>query len=875
MEDLPAGNAGSSGSPSQSQPAAGRFTARDGVLGWLEAVRKRTPVYGAGSIDCGAQDVALYGRRRTWLGVPHQDEVRLPLEGVRNVTQDGTCLEFDYSKPYRLKRRIRFVAQSEPAAREVAARLPAAQTPGFKEQWSQLRDFKARLAEIGGRTWVTPSLVLVNLAIFAAMAVSARRLGGFDANFLLGWGANFGAFTVNGQWWRLLTCLFVHLNLLHLLVNLWALWNAGRLAERLYGSAAFLFLYFASGLLGSLASIAWQPANASAGASGAIFGVLGAHLAFLARRNSGIPRQMVRAHWFSTLVFVLFNLINGALTPGIDNAAHVGGLAGGLTLGWILFRPLEREARQEFPFHKSVAAVFVLGAAVLLALGQVLGLGSQLTSTEQYLRGHDWYLKGQASNLALWQELATEAASGTISDAALGARFEKEIVPFWQMADERLRKEVASAPADQKAYAALVSNYTEERLKWAQAIVQATENRDRSAATEAMDLMRQSDFAQARLERVELRSNMSHRVRALADSGPAAAVRGLFARRRQCIEAPLAWGPRVAPTDALNDGPAARHRAGCFAQDLFLSGEYARLDALMTHAVGSLGDLPDGSSTYEGIVRGLDNLLYFGQFDLGALLTRTANWRRAVPDSVQAELIESLVFENWAWAARGHGSANEVSQQSWALFAHRAEMANAALRDLSQAGINQPLWYALSLDVGLDQSLGPEALRAMFYRAVGRFPKYRPLYRSMLRALMPRWGGSYVKVDNFIDSVAYGFLDERSHSGEKPERNLETYAALYWAYDSLEQDDINIFKDAFATWPAMKVGLTGMTEHHPSSDFLVNGLARFACLGEDADQYKQLRSRLGQHYSATAWTQKVTLESCDKKFGITDKAGKK
>jgi hypothetical protein len=196
-------------------------------------------------------------------------------------------------------------------------------------------------------------------------------------------------------------------------------------------------------------------------------------------------------------------------------------------------------------------------------------------------------------------------------------------------------------------------------------------------------------------------------------------------------------------------------------------------------------------------------------------------------------------------------------------------MAAAGLRDLSQQGPHQPLWYVLSLDVGLDQSLDANALRGIFDRGATRFPGYRTLDRSMLRALMPRWGGSYMRVDNFIDDVSYGFLDERSHRGENPLRNLETYAALYWIYDSLEQDDINIFQDAVAAWPAMKAGLTLMAEHHPQSDYVANGFARFACLAGDADQYKQLRSQVGRHLSATAWTGKVTLESCDKKFGIT------
>ena len=84
------------------------------------------------------------------------------------------------------------------------------------------------------------------------------------------------------------------------------------------------------------------------------------------------------------------------------------------------------------------------GVAVLVALTQVLGFGSQLTPPERYSRTHLWYLQGQEQNLRLWQELAVLATSGSISDAELGARFEREIVPFWSMADQRLKKESPS-----------------------------------------------------------------------------------------------------------------------------------------------------------------------------------------------------------------------------------------------------------------------------------------------------------------------------------------------------------------------------------------------------------------------------------------------
>jgi hypothetical protein len=124
---------------------------------------------------------------------------------------------------------------------------------------------------------------------------------------------------------------------------------------------------------------------------------------------------------------------------------------------------------------------------------------------------------------------------------------------------------------------------------------------------------------------------------------------------------------------------------------------------------------------------------------------------------------------------------------------------------------------------------------------------------------MPRWGGSYEMVNGIVDYVAYGGHDTR---------DLEKYAQLYWIYDSLENDDINVFEDASAKWSNMKAGFILMVRHHPRSDVVINGFARFACLGGDPEQYKQLRPRLKEHYSATAWSAKVSLESCDRKFGI-------
>ena len=307
-----------------------------------------------GSIEPGSSTILLRGWQRTWLGVPIESQATREISNIRNVVQDGRHVQFDIRRKILPSERIQFRAESAQQAKHVADALPNTQTRRFLEQWSAIRDFNVRLQAVSGRPWITAVIVAINVAVFAAMAIVTKKLGLFTLPEMLAWGANFGPLTVNGQWWRLFTALFVHLNLLHLALNMWALWNIGRLSERLFGRGTLLFLYVASGILASLTSVAWDPSLSSVGASGAIFGVLGAFLAFLSRQRKQIPPVVVRKHWISTLAIVLFNLVNGALQPGIDNAAHVGGLLSRICVGYILARPLDAQARTHFPLNRGL-----------------------------------------------------------------------------------------------------------------------------------------------------------------------------------------------------------------------------------------------------------------------------------------------------------------------------------------------------------------------------------------------------------------------------------------------------------------------------------------------------------------------------------------
>ena len=120
-------------------------------------------------------------------------------------------------------------------------------------------------------TPVTIALVGANLCIFAAMLAYGAGLWHSPNDVQLAWGANFGPATKDGEWWRLGTAMFLHFGLVHLAMNMWALWDGGRLAERLYGRWRFLVIYVASGLAGNLLSLIVHGDHAvSGGASSAI-----------------------------------------------------------------------------------------------------------------------------------------------------------------------------------------------------------------------------------------------------------------------------------------------------------------------------------------------------------------------------------------------------------------------------------------------------------------------------------------------------------------------------------------------------------------------------------------------------------------------------
>ncbi len=189
------------------------------------------------------------------------------------------------------------------------------------------------------RLLVTPAIIAIDVAVFVAMVAQS---GGpmFSSPTLVRWGGLFPAAVVDGQWWRLLTSMWLHAHPLHLVLNLVFLWQLGSIVERMLGPLVFLIVYLLAGVLATAVSLQTLAGNGvSVGASGAIFGLVGVLLAVAvtSRRIHGLGRLM--ADLQKRLIgVVLANLVAGFLIPGIDNGAHVGGLVAGLLLGWLVGR---------------------------------------------------------------------------------------------------------------------------------------------------------------------------------------------------------------------------------------------------------------------------------------------------------------------------------------------------------------------------------------------------------------------------------------------------------------------------------------------------------------------------------------------------------
>jgi membrane associated rhomboid family serine protease len=204
---------------------------------------------------------------------------------------------------------------------------------------------------------LTYVLIAINVIAFLAMTASGGSLTSSGGGQVFNNGALYGPAVADGEWWRIITAGFLHAGLLHIAFNMYFLYFLGTLLEPEIGRVRFGIIYFVSLLGGSFGALLFSPNAVTVGASGAVFGLMGA--AIIAMRARGIDP------WQSGLgVTLLLNLGITFLIPGISKGGHVGGLVAGLIVGYLMFELAERRRLSMTP---------VIGACVALAVAVAVG----------------------------------------------------------------------------------------------------------------------------------------------------------------------------------------------------------------------------------------------------------------------------------------------------------------------------------------------------------------------------------------------------------------------------------------------------------------------------------------------------------------------
>jgi rhomboid protease GluP len=195
--------------------------------------------------------------------------------------------------------------------------------------------------------FTTVLILLINTGLFVAMLLRSSKITGgmgldLDGQTLFDFGAKERGAIAAGQWWRLITAGFLHGGLMHILMNSWVLFDLGAQVEEAYGTSRYLVFYLVSTVTGFLASYYWS-ASLSIGASAGIFGLIGAMIAMGLRDRSayGAAVRGLYVRW------AVYGLLMGLLPFfAIDNAAHIGGLAGGFAMAYIAGTPGLLPARE-------------------------------------------------------------------------------------------------------------------------------------------------------------------------------------------------------------------------------------------------------------------------------------------------------------------------------------------------------------------------------------------------------------------------------------------------------------------------------------------------------------------------------------------------
>ena len=337
------------------------------------------------------------------------------------------------------------------------------------EEVKQAKEVTKVMGVPGAGLIITYSIIGINALVFILMAVNGAGI--LDPNGLvhISWGSNYTPLTLSGDWWRLITNVFIHFGIIHIVMNSYALYMAGIYLEPMLGKTKYTVAYLCTGVLASVVSLWWHKEGVnSAGASGAIFGLYGVFLALLF--TNLIPKKIRGSLLQSIGVFVVYNLIYG-MKSGVDNAAHTGGLLSGLVIGFIYYSGLKKEEEE----RKNPVAVIAITAATIAFCWFYLNIAKSsvteselreaknLIQTTKYKDGEKFIEKlnefVEIENKALAPLMDT-----TLSNASLSKKLKEISEPEWEIAADLLEEAKGyNISETDKKKATLLSEYVLSR----------------------------------------------------------------------------------------------------------------------------------------------------------------------------------------------------------------------------------------------------------------------------------------------------------------------------------------------------------------------------------------------------------------------------
>jgi membrane associated rhomboid family serine protease len=420
-----------------------RFDQNEGPFRVLASAQNDLRLVGSGMLRCDGVFLRLSSSRfpSSWrlLNSPFRRTVDLRVDRIWNVETENSIIHLDSRSAEALTETVTIWLADDASAARIAALLPKDKAPDFQPRLRRRLEFAQELIARAPATPVTAGLVLLNLLAFIVTFAAGAEWFIPTGKVQIAFGSNFGPYTTDGEWWRLVTSLFLNCGVIYLLVNMVALGSFGPLAERLFGQLNYLLIYLAAGVVGGLAGVAVRPDANVAGASGAIMGVIGALVAVALRGRRSYPIRILRPIRRAALIFTILVFVFGLFHRGIDNLANLGGLVTGFLLGLVFYR--RADDRQQSPFRRAIR--YLLGGVIFASLVVLGYMGAQRSAKKLTGEGLYW----QTTHSLQKRKISVDAAISADLAAAkadprklptLLSHLESVALPFWNDAVARM-----------------------------------------------------------------------------------------------------------------------------------------------------------------------------------------------------------------------------------------------------------------------------------------------------------------------------------------------------------------------------------------------------------------------------------------------------